>query len=64
MTVGSTTNRFSKIKKIRGRSIGELFSRSGQAFLHTEKRSASGVNFRAMRNSNGWSIHRSSAVRR
>ncbi|MBK6751551.1 MAG: alginate lyase family protein [Acidobacteria bacterium] len=32
MTVGSTTNRFSKIKKIRGRSIGELFSRSGQAF--------------------------------
>jgi len=31
MTVGSTTNRFAKIKKIRGRSIGELFSRSGQA---------------------------------
>lgn len=31
MTVGSTTNRFSDIKKLRGRSIGELFSRSGQA---------------------------------
>ena len=31
MTVGSTTDRFSEIRKLRGRSIGELFSRSGQA---------------------------------
>lgn len=31
MTVGSTTIRLTDIRKLRGRSIGELFSRSGQA---------------------------------